>query len=56
MLDRIDSALEDDALIHSMLLAPGEAVVVDNLAVVHDRTAYVDDDVHQRCLARAWTA
>jgi alpha-ketoglutarate-dependent taurine dioxygenase len=55
-MDRIDEALADETLIHGMLLRPGEAVVVDNLAVVHDRTAYVDDDVHQRCLARAWTA
>lgn len=56
VLDEIDAVLDDETLIHSLLLEPGEAVVVDNLAVLHDRTAYLDDDVHQRCLVRSWCA
>jgi alpha-ketoglutarate-dependent taurine dioxygenase len=54
-LDAFDRELEDSSLVHEVLLEPGEAVFIDNLAVLHDRTAYVDDDLHQRCLVRAWT-
>jgi hypothetical protein len=55
-LDAFDAALADESLVHVILLEPGDAVFVDNLAVLHDRTAYEDDEVHQRCLVRAWMA
>lgn len=55
-LDAFDEELDDSSLVHEVLLEPGDAVFVDNLAVLHDRTAYIDDAIHQRCLVRAWMA
>jgi Taurine catabolism dioxygenase TauD, TfdA family len=53
-LDVFDEELEDESLVHELMLEPGDAVFVDNLGVLHDRTAYVDDAVHKRCLVRTW--
>ena len=53
-LDAVDEVLADDALTHTMLLEPGDGVVIDNTVVFHNRAAYEDDLDHQRCLARLW--
>jgi hypothetical protein len=53
-LDALDRLLADPAAAHEVLLAPGDALVADNGLVLHNRTAYVDDTDHRRCLVRAW--
>lgn len=55
-LDAIDALLDRGHLVHQLLLEPGQAVFVDNLTVLHNRTAYQDGDGHRRCLARVWTS
>jgi alpha-ketoglutarate-dependent taurine dioxygenase len=54
VLDSADEVLERGHLVHQLLLEPGQAVFVDNLTVLHNRTAYEDGDGHRRCLARVW--
>jgi alpha-ketoglutarate-dependent taurine dioxygenase len=53
-LDAADEALGRGHLVHQLLLEPGQALFVDNLTVLHNRTAYEDGDGHRRCLARTW--
>jgi hypothetical protein len=53
-LDAADHLLERGHLVHQLLLEPGQALFVDNLTVLHNRTAYQDGDGHRRCLARTW--
>ena len=53
--DAIDELFDRGHLPHRMLLQPGEALFADNSVVMHNRSAYVDDDEHRRCLVRAWS-
>jgi hypothetical protein len=53
-LDAIDELFDSRPLDVDLLLEPGDALVADNSVILHNRTAYLDDDHHQRCLVRAW--
>jgi hypothetical protein len=53
-LDAIDQLFDARPLDVDLLLEPGDALVADNSVILHNRTAYQDDDHHQRCLVRAW--
>jgi hypothetical protein len=53
-LDAIDELFDSRPLDVDLLLEPGDALVADNSVILHNRTAYLDDDEHQRCLVRAW--
>jgi hypothetical protein len=52
--DAIDELFDRGHLPHQVLLQPGDALIADNSVVMHNRSAYVDDHGHQRCLVRAW--
>lgn len=54
VLDAVDAVLDRGHLVHQLLLEPGQAVFIDNLTVLHNRTTYEDGDGHRRCLARVW--
>jgi hypothetical protein len=55
-LDAWDAALDDPALHLDMELAPGDVQLVNNHALVHDRTAFVDgsEPDKKRHLLRLW--
>jgi len=55
-LDAFDAALDDPALHLDMELAPGDVQLVNNHALVHDRTAFVDgpEPDKKRHLLRLW--
>ena len=52
--DAADEILSRPGLPHQLLLSPGDALIADNGLVLHNRSAYEDDQLHQRCLVRAW--
>lgn len=53
-LDTVDDLFDTRPLDLELLLEPGDALVADNSVILHNRTAYQDDDHHLRCLVRAW--
>ena len=55
-LDLFDEVLEDPALHLGMRLAPGEVQLVHNHQLLHDRTAFTDeqDPARRRHLLRLW--
>jgi hypothetical protein len=52
--DAADTVLDRPELPLQLLLEVGDALIADNSLVLHNRSAYEDDGVHQRCLVRAW--
>ena len=52
--DAADEILARPELPLQFLLDGGDALIADNSVVLHNRSAYEDDDHHQRCLVRAW--
>lgn len=55
-LDALDALLNDPAMHVRMTLAPGDVQLVHNHALLHDRSAFVDDPHAPRHLLRAWIA
>jgi hypothetical protein len=52
--DAADGILGQARVPVELLLDVGDALIADNSVVLHNRSAYMDDDVHRRCLVRAW--
>lgn len=55
-LDLFDSILDDPAVHLSVRFAPGDMQFVNNHALLHDRTGFVDDPASPRHLLRLWLA
>jgi alpha-ketoglutarate-dependent taurine dioxygenase len=53
-LDALDDLASEPGAGVTFLLEPGDAVVVDNAVVLHNRAAYEDSADRVRCLARLW--
>lgn len=57
-LDRLDALADDEELVHSLYLEPGDIQILNNYAVLHSRTGFEDhaDPEKQRLLFRLWLA
>jgi hypothetical protein len=56
-LDYVDEILQRPGLALTMTLAPGDVQIIDNLRLLHARTAFKDESgAHGRLLLRLWLA